>query len=205
MLNPENEFIKEQVTLLKQQYQEELASTKQFQVDEDHNYLKDFQDFDKPPVVPEGVAQTEFYRPNPAAFQKRINENPYAVDVGFSALQNPIYTKMDDFPARMNPRANSQFYNPNEYINHKVDYLAPQKPFVHNMNLKIHERGSDQSKLDELFLRSQQNQPGLELDSRQKTAHQFFDSTGRLLKHSGQPTNYAMYDPLRDAEDVTTT
>lgn len=99
-------------------------------------------EFDRPPIIPEQVAQTEYYRPNPAAFQKRINDNPYAVDVGFSSLENPIYTKLDDFPARMNTRANSQFYNPQEEINHRNEYVAPTKPFAQRLNSMIAEKAA---------------------------------------------------------------
>lgn len=162
VINPETEYIKEQINLLKKQYEDELKADKFLAIDEEANYLKEFQEFDKPPIIPEEVAQTEYYRPNPAAFQKRINDNPYAVDVGFSSLENPIYTKLDDFPARMNTRANSQFYDPREQMNrHKIEYPDPVKPFVQKLNTHIFEKMLEHEKhlgakgVEELYFRGQ--------------------------------------------------
>lgn len=166
MINPETEFIKEQIELLKKQYEEETRADRFFEAEEEVNYLKEFQDFEKPPIVPEQIAQTEFYRPNPAAFQKRINDNPYAVDVGFSSLQNPIYSKLDDFPNLMNTRANSQFYNPQDMMNNRIEYRDPSKPFTQKLNAVILERAQEKDKrgaLDDLILKAgllnQSNQP----------------------------------------------
>ena len=68
MTNPESEFIKEQINLLKKQYEDELKADKYFELNQEVNYLKEFMEFDKPPIIPEQVAMTEYYRPNPAAF-----------------------------------------------------------------------------------------------------------------------------------------
>lgn len=73
-------------------------------------YMEEFQSFNKPPVLPEEVNNQEFYRPNPAAFQRKLNENPYVVDVGFSAIDNPVYINKKDVQV-MDTRANSKFYN----------------------------------------------------------------------------------------------
>lgn len=157
MVNPETEFIKQQIELLKQQYEEETKADRFFEAEEEVNYLKEFQDFEKPPVVPEEVAQTEFYRPNPAAFQKRINDNPYAVDVGFSSLQNPVYSKLDEFPNLMNTRANSQFYNPHASMNSRAEYRPPAKPFAQQLNAVVLERAHEREKrgtLDDLVLKA---------------------------------------------------
>lgn len=197
VINPENEFIREQIALLKNQYDDEMDADKFFEITEDQNYLREFQDFEKPPIVPEQVAQTEFYRPNPAAFQKRINDNPYSVDVGFSSLETPIYTKLDDFPARMNTRANSQFYNPQEHFNQRNDTQAPTKPFVQNINMKIYERGQDPQVLDEMILRAEKAQKN----------SMFASSSQKNLQGSNtqsqNQSNYQIYDLLRDPEAVS--
>lgn len=44
--------------------------------------MHDFKEFQKPPTLPEDINNTEFYRPNPASYQRRLNLNPYEVDVG---------------------------------------------------------------------------------------------------------------------------
>lgn len=201
VVNPETEFLNVQISQLKKIYDDELAADKLFEVDEDANYLKDFQEFDKPPIVPEHVAQTEFYRPNPAAFQKRMNDNPYAVDVGFSSLENPIFSKMDDFPARMNIRANSEFYNPQDRLNKREDYLVPAKPFVQNLNMKIYEKNLLHNKLDDLIMKTS---PGYSktiptVTERPGTTNsvQRMDSPKRQ-----DDRRYDMYDLLREPEQV---
>ncbi len=201
MVNPETEFLNEQISQLKKIYDDELLSDKLFEVNEDGNYLKDFQEFDKPPIVPEHVAQTEFYRPNPAAFQKRMNDNPYAVDVGFSSLENPIFTKMDDFPARMNIRANSEFYNPQERLNRREDYVAPTKPFVQNLNMKIYEKGLQQNKLDDLIMKTTQGFSKTLPTVTERPAPSF---SGQRIDSPKQPVDrrYDMYDLLREPEQV---
>ena len=214
VVNPETEFMQEQVEKLKKIYEEELAADKFFDVStgDNLNYMKDFQEFDKPPVVPEEVAQTEFYRPNPAAFQKRMNDNPYSVDVGFASLENPIYTKIDDFPARMNIRANSEFYNPQERFNHRVDYQAPSKPFVQNLNMKIYEKGMQQNKLDELIMKSNQlnsGNMGQNFPSMPQSSGRFGSSqtmmdpqNQQMGGYKNQANRYDMYDLLREPQNV---
>ena len=214
VLNPESEFIKEQIELLKQQYEAETKADRFFEVDEDVNYLKEFQDFDKPPIIPEQVAQTEFYRPNPAAFQKRINDNPYAVDVGFSSLQNPIYSKLDDFPNLLNPRANSQFYNPQDMMNNRVEYKDPVKPFSQKLNSVILEKAQEKDKrgtLDELILKA-----GILGQSNQNNGNSPFGVSrpNNFMFGSYQPSSsntnsmnqaskyYQLYDFVKDPENV---
>ena len=155
--NPETESIKKQVEKLKEQYEQELAADKYMSINDEQNYLNDFLDFDRPPIVPEEVAQTEYYRPNPAAFQRRLNDNPYAVDVGFASLEAPIYSKLEDFPARMNTRANSQAYDPRESMNRRSEHVAPKKPFVQQLNTAVYEKAQMHGisgGLDEVYLRS---------------------------------------------------
>ena len=204
MVNPETEFLGEQISQLKKIYADELLADKLFEVDEDANYLRDFQEFDKPPIVPEHLAQTEFYRPNPAAFQKRMNDNPYAVDVGFSSLENPIFSKMDDFPARMNIRANSEFYNPQDRLNRREDYLVPAKPFVQNLNMKIYEKSLRRNQLDDLVMKTappghSKTLPTLtERPGTANTLGQRVDSPKRA-----DDRRFEMYDLLREPEQVS--
>ena len=74
--NPNEQFYKEKAEL-------EFLETERKQAD----YLNDFQEFAKPPTIPEEANNHDFYRPNPAVYQRRLNENPYEVDVGFTAVE----------------------------------------------------------------------------------------------------------------------
>lgn len=212
MINPETEFIKEQIDLLKKQYEDETKADRFFESEEEVNYLKEFQDFEKPPVVPEQVAQTEFYRPNPAAFQKRINDNPYAVDVGFSSLQNPIYSRLDEFPNLMNTRANSQFYNPQDMMNNRIEYKDPSKPFTQKLNAVILEKAHEKDKrgaLDDLILKA-----GL-MSQPAQTSNVGFSRPSNFMFGSFQPqsqqssigpgpANYhKLYDFIKEPENVS--
>lgn len=140
--------------LLVKQYEEEAKADRFFEASEDVNYLKEFQEFERPPVVPEEVAQTEFFRPNPAAFQKRINDNPYAVDVGFASLENPIYSRLDNYPALLNTRANTQHYNP---AYEKPVAYESGKPFASKLNAVLVDKLSEadgRGKLNELIAKA---------------------------------------------------
>lgn len=154
IINPETEFVKEQMELLKKQYLEESSADKFFEATEEINYLREFQEFERPPIIPEEVAQTEFYRPNPAAFQKKINDNPYAVDVGFASLENPIYTKLDNFPALQNTRANTMHYNPTQQDQTR---FGSSKPFASKLNAVVIDKlaeADQRGKLDDLVARA---------------------------------------------------
>lgn len=72
--------------------------------------MEAFQSFNKPPVVSDQVNNQEFYRPNPAAYQRKLNDNPYVVDVGFSSIDKPVYVNREDLSVIDN-RANSKFYS----------------------------------------------------------------------------------------------
>lgn len=213
-MNPETEFIKQQIGLLKQQYEEETRADRFFEAEEETNYLKEFQDFDRPPVVPEEIAQTEFYRPNPAAFQKRINDNPYAVDVGFSSLQNPIYSKLDEFPNLMNTRANSQHYNPQDMMNQRAEYRDPAKPFAQKLNAVILETAVQKEKrgaLDELVLKAGlMNYPSKPptIDANTNFSHQSnfmfgsYQPSPSMVPNQQLSNLHRLYDFIKDPENV---
>ena len=207
VINLESDFIKEQIEELKKVYKTELEAEKYFEVHNDQNYLKDFLEFDKPPIIPEQVAQTEYFRPNPAAFQRRLNDNPYAVDVGFSSLENPIYKKLDDMPSRMNPRANSEHYNPREQMNRKLDYTDPSKPFVQQLNMAVYEKAFERKQLgmmDETFLRSAiANGPQASMPFGQPATSQYPQYPNWSSAMPGNPNDQRVYDLLKDPIGVS--
>lgn len=91
-------------------------------------YMEKFQEFDKAPIISEEINNQEFYRPNPAAFQKRLNENPYSVDVGFAKVDNPIYTNEPRMDV-VDTRANTRFYNTQKgtFRTNRVDTVGDEK------------------------------------------------------------------------------
>lgn len=215
-MNPESEFIKEQMNLLVKQYEQEAQADTFFEASEDINYLREFQEFEKPPVVPEDVAQTEFFRPNPAAFQKRINDNPYAVDVGFASLENPIYSRLDDYPALTNTRANTQHYNP---TTDKSSFATSNKPFASKLNAVLVDKLSDangRGKLDDLIAKAGMLnfnstaagfKPSNYTKERSYQYSSMYPSDGQQVNGpmSGDMTqqNYQnMYDMIRHADNV---
>lgn len=54
--------LKEIYTKEKQDLEEMIKDIKKM------DYMKNFQEFSKPPTLPDGINNTEFYRPNPAAY-----------------------------------------------------------------------------------------------------------------------------------------
>lgn len=97
--------------------------------------MEGFQDFSKAPTIPEDANNLEYYRPNPAVYQRRLNENPYEVDVGFTAVDEPIYTNPKNYGSTSVIRANTAFYNrdqPNftdNIQNFASSETRPKKPF----------------------------------------------------------------------------
>lgn len=98
-------------------------------------YMEQFQEFSKPPIISEEINNQEYYRPNPAAFQRKLNENPYSVDVGFSKVDNPIYSNHPRMDV-VDTRANTRFYNTNsgKFRTNRVDTYqneqVKRKPFA---------------------------------------------------------------------------
>lgn len=97
--------LKEIYTKEKQDLEEMIKDIKKM------DYMKNFQEFSKPPTLPDGINNTEFYRPNPAAYQRRLNSNPYEVDVAHTAVDMPIYTNSDNTSIKLQTRANTAYYN----------------------------------------------------------------------------------------------
>ena len=136
--NDQNEFILEQQKKLREVYEKEREE----QISKDNTYHQDpfrfirgFQEFNQPPVVSEDITKTEFYRPNPAAFQRKLDKDPYAVDVKFSSIDHPVYGDLDgDY--RVGTQANSKYYTRDRRQGPDV---SNQKPFINQLNYKTYE------------------------------------------------------------------
>lgn len=134
MKNEENDFVINQMEGLKKQYTEERDAMPDHNIKNPMMYMEKFQEFTKPPIISEEINNHEYYRPNPAAFQRKLNENPYSVDVGFSKVDNPVYGNHPRMDV-VDTRANTRFYNTESrnFRTNRVDTVGDEnirrKPF----------------------------------------------------------------------------
>ena len=151
--NEENDFVINQLDGLKDKYREEKAKMPLEKMDNPMKYMEKFQDFSKPPILPPEANNQEYYRPNPAVYQRKLNANPYVVDVGLSKVDNPVYANFPKLDT-IDVRANSRFYNmeTNQVSRNDVDSIGRERVMKPFSNVKIEKFRNLKNSIFRLFL-----------------------------------------------------